>query len=143
MSLVRLTKQQIEDMGLREKVVYHKDITFTEWYNIKNNYIIEFDSELRNYRKEKEDLLNKKQELLNKTIDKLNIIINLLKNEKYNDIEKLMFSSEAGDYMGDCNEVIEFGSKGDKIDLEDIIIKLKDYNKNIEKLKNKQNKIIV
>ena len=75
--------------------------------------------------------------LLDKTIDKLNIIINLLRDEKYDSVRELMFSSEAGDYMGDYNEVIEFGSKGDKKDLDDIIIKLKDYNKNIEKLKNK------
>lgn len=139
MSLVRLTKQQIEDMGLREKVVYHKDITFTEWYNIKNNYIIEFDSELRNLKKERENLFKEKQELLDKTIDKLNIIINLLRDEKYDSVKELMFSSKEGD----CMNTIEFGSKGDKIDLEDIIIKLKDYNTNIEKLKNKQNKTII
>ncbi len=137
MSLVRLTKQQIEDMGLREKIICHKDMTFIEWYNIKNNDIIEFDSELRNLKKERENLFKEKQELLDKTIDKLNIIINLLRDEKYDSVRELMFSSEAGDYMGDYNEVIEFGSKGDKKDLDDIIIKLKDYNKNIEKLKNK------
>lgn len=139
MSLVKLTKQQIEDMGLREKVLRHKYIYFKEWSKIKNNEVIEFDSKLRDFRKEKEDLLKEKQKLLDKTIDKLNVIINLLRYEKYDSVRELMFHSGGGDGWGDSseNEVIEFGSKGDKIDLEDIIIKLEKYNKNIEELKNK------
>ncbi len=56
MSLVKLTKQQIMDMGLREKVMHHKNLD--SFYKIKNDDIIEFDSELKNYKKEINELKN-------------------------------------------------------------------------------------
>mgnify|MGYP004599497195 CR=1 FL=1 len=58
-----------------------------------------------------------------------------MRDEKYDEVKEMLFESKCED--GWSNYVIEFGEKGDRKDLDDVLFNLNKYDINIKELESK------
>lgn len=131
MSKAFLTKEQIIDLGLKEKIIYHKNYTKEEFNKIKNNTLIEFDSKLRNFKLEIEELSKEKESIKSKALCVINKLKKSILEEDY-ELYKTITDKICNE--PDYNYVLYFGELGY---LEDIVSNIKNINRKIEDLKRK------
>lgn len=75
--------------------------------------------------------MNKHDEYKNFAIGKLENILELIKEEKYDEVEQFLFCSEEGDFGGDNNYCIDFSYPSEyKRDIYDAIYTLRNLKMN-------------
>lgn len=77
--------------------------------------------------------MNKHDEYKKFAIGKLKNILNLIEEEKYDEVEQFLFFSSEGDYGGDDNYCIDFSYPSEqKRDICDVVYTLRNLKKNGE-----------